>query len=142
MLASVVFVDDKFVSRLGLDFDGAQGVEARLFGRAGDGGDFLAVKADGEFAVARHDGGLDAGDLQRLVQIDPIEFLPPAISTGESCRKASRRPGCRTNNAPDPVTLAGASMRVVEWLMYLVSAGQLGMDYDLRFAGGVRRPPP
>src|ERR1035437_7766706 len=36
-----------------------------------------------------------------------------------------------------PVTLAGASTRVVAWLMYLVCSGQLGMN-DLRFARDFR----
>ena len=63
ILPGFVFVDGKIMARLGFDFNGAQGVEARLFGRAGDGGDFLAVKTHGELAVAHDDGGLDAGNL-------------------------------------------------------------------------------
>src|ERR1017187_7220401 len=35
-----------------------------------------------------------------------------------------------------PVSFAGASIRSVSWLMYLVSVGQLGIMNDLRFACG------
>src|ERR1017187_10513099 len=35
-----------------------------------------------------------------------------------------------------PVSFAGASIRNVSWLMYLVSVGQLGIINDLRFACG------
>src|ERR1039458_5610272 len=43
-----------------------------------------------------------------------------------------------------PVSFAGASIRNVSWLMYLVSVGQLGIMNDLRFAcsfdaGGFQR---
>ena len=62
------------MARLGRHFDGAQRVEARLFARAGDGGDFLAVITDDARAVLHGDGGLDAGNLQRGVQVDRQNF--------------------------------------------------------------------
>ncbi len=66
----LVFVHDKFMARPGLHLDGAQRIKTRLFAGAGDGGDLLAVITNGERTIARDHGGLDAGNLPRLVQID------------------------------------------------------------------------
>jgi len=53
----LVLEHDKAVARLGRNLDAAQGVEARLFGRGGNGGDFLAIIPHGERSLPDHGHG-------------------------------------------------------------------------------------
>ena len=57
----VVLMHDKALARLGRNLNAAQGVEARLFARGGDAGDFLAIIPHGERSLPGQGHSLDAG---------------------------------------------------------------------------------
>ena len=117
-------------SALGFNFDGAQGVETGLFGRAGDGGEFFAVKANGYLRSPSCSvtAALMPGTFSAFSRLILVIFGGRPFRAQNHSVKPAVRSGCRRHNARAPVTLTGPSTR---WV--------LGTDVDSFFRpAGIR----